>query len=641
MSCDNRDDLVATCCCLHGIVSTVNATARDYHGFTAFMSYARLVQSACAKNRLPADIQVPLPPRQIATATIQHYVDNLYTVLPFFEETSLYYSIDSVYRAQEDSTAYVTDFDIWSVRLILAIINALFSNQRGDKHYLEAVGHVNGAMEHAEGVLRPGSIQSVQALLFLIEYSLLDPYHFDSWSLIGMASRAMIDLGLHQDPPKGAGTPKSKLELRRRIFHCIYILDRSAAITQTRNFTFSDDSSNVMSPFSPNNAPRTGNEAHKKWLKTFHHSTDIMSLRRIQSKWYYDLFQSGRDLWSDPYPYIWQTYHSMTNWFSGISKSTNSSVRLFFELELLYSQIYILGASPRIPRPHPYAQTLLFEHCISYADILIRTIDDNKRIAPISFNDNMRAYMTGMQLLDVLVKSRDQLISGVAPEPPHLPQNSPLPPPLPPLQADPQTNVLRALGAIKSLSDALHHFSIRFGFSSWHEDFATAVEPMLIALNSRLWELSQTSSMESGIARRPTQASSSGGSIGGSMDTTSRRASHVSNSFSSLQGGGFGSIFGLNESSPPYEPPYPSASVAPTGRTTSSSNTVATLSSLSNAGNSNRTMSPPAPPSTQGNMGMRSSPPVQRHYSAGASQREDPRGQFAVWSGMGGDPALQ
>ena len=61
---------------------------------------------------------------------------------------------------------------------------------------------------------------------------MLDPAHFDSWQLIGFACRAVVDLGFHQDPPKGQQPDKKTLDLRRRIFYCVYSLDRSVLIVK-------------------------------------------------------------------------------------------------------------------------------------------------------------------------------------------------------------------------------------------------------------------------------------------------------------------------------------------------------------------------------------------------------------------------
>lgn len=53
-----------------------------------------------------------------------------------------------------------------------------------------------------------------------------DPHHLDSWYLVGAAARMMVDLGLHQDPPRSVKMKDAQLDLRRRIFHSVYSVDR-------------------------------------------------------------------------------------------------------------------------------------------------------------------------------------------------------------------------------------------------------------------------------------------------------------------------------------------------------------------------------------------------------------------------------
>jgi hypothetical protein len=164
-----------------------------------------------------------LPPRYAAQPLIQHFLNTIYIILPIFEETSFYSSVDAVYSADPQKA---TNLDHWIVRMVLAISSAMRSQQRGDTHYSDAVGHICGALEVSEQVLHPGSIWSIQALLLLVIYAMVDPAHFDSWTLIGAASRMMIDLGMHQDPSKSVKMSKAKLELRRRVFWCVHALDR-------------------------------------------------------------------------------------------------------------------------------------------------------------------------------------------------------------------------------------------------------------------------------------------------------------------------------------------------------------------------------------------------------------------------------
>jgi hypothetical protein len=183
-----------------------------------------LILSAATKEALPSGMKKELSAETTTsdTALIKLYVDNVCPILPILDETHVWRSWHAVSSRDGNATA----MDYWTSRLILAITSAMQSQQRGDTKYFDALGHICAALDVADQVLHPGSIYSIQAMFLLVQYSLLDPSHFDSWTLIGAASRAMIDLGLHQDPSKSSNTPREKLELRRRVYHCIYVLDR-------------------------------------------------------------------------------------------------------------------------------------------------------------------------------------------------------------------------------------------------------------------------------------------------------------------------------------------------------------------------------------------------------------------------------
>lgn len=188
------------------------------------MSYAKLMLAASSKDPLPTGMTKVLPPRYAATPLIQHFLNHIFVVLPMFDESSFYASVDAVYNPDSDKA---TGFDHWTIRLVLAISSLAMSEERGDNHYSDGIGHINAALEWADEVLHPGSIAGIQALVLFTLYAMVDPHHFDSWTLIGAASRAMVDLGMHQDPSsKNAGITKSRLELRRRVYYCVYALDR-------------------------------------------------------------------------------------------------------------------------------------------------------------------------------------------------------------------------------------------------------------------------------------------------------------------------------------------------------------------------------------------------------------------------------
>lgn len=187
------------------------------------MSYARLIMAAAAREPMPSRIARGLPERSEAQTLVRYYFDNIFLFLPFFEETSFYASLDAVYRP----VGHVgTNVDHWLVLMVLSISCISRSEQHNDKSYLDGIAYAASALRFQESVLRPGSVSSIQAMMFLIEYSLYDPVHFDIWTLIGAVSRAMVDLGMHQDPSKSSSMSKAKLEIRQRVYHCIYVIDR-------------------------------------------------------------------------------------------------------------------------------------------------------------------------------------------------------------------------------------------------------------------------------------------------------------------------------------------------------------------------------------------------------------------------------
>lgn len=202
---------------------SVNATARDFHGFDKEMSFARLILATSTLEEMPKFTTDVLPQRFAIAPLIQHYLENIHTLYPFLSETSLFASIDAVYQ---HAGRNASSMDHWTTRLVLAIALASLSRTRGDTQYDDAVRHAAAAFAHTESVLHPGSISGTQAILLMVLYAMLDPHHFNSWYLIGVGCRTMVDLGLHQKAPPELRLREVDLELRHRVFDSVYALDR-------------------------------------------------------------------------------------------------------------------------------------------------------------------------------------------------------------------------------------------------------------------------------------------------------------------------------------------------------------------------------------------------------------------------------
>ena len=202
---------------------SVNATTRDFESTTTNMTFARLILAAANNDAIPRQESFQLPARSIAMTLVQYYLDNIFALFPIFSETALFNALDAVYQVNGRP---VTEFEHWLLYMVLAIASTGQSRTSRDAFYAEGLAWVGRALGYADKVLIPGYVSQIQALVLLVQYSMLDPAHFDSWQLIGFACRAIVDLGFHQDPPKEQQTDKKTMEMRRKLFYCVYSLDR-------------------------------------------------------------------------------------------------------------------------------------------------------------------------------------------------------------------------------------------------------------------------------------------------------------------------------------------------------------------------------------------------------------------------------
>lgn len=199
---------------------SINAAARDYQGFSSLMSVARVSMWAITRyNRIDPSL-IPLPSRAESMVLGQQYLANIFMVLPVIEKSTFWASLEAVYGD------YALPYNHFVLRMVIATALIMQSQKFGDSFCELGGSHAMAAMHYVEDAFRPDNISSVQAMMLLVEYSRYDPRRFDNWTLVGAVTRATVDLGLHQDPPKQAQTSCSHLEARRRVFMVVYSMDR-------------------------------------------------------------------------------------------------------------------------------------------------------------------------------------------------------------------------------------------------------------------------------------------------------------------------------------------------------------------------------------------------------------------------------
>ncbi|KAF5711375.1 positive regulator of purine utilization [Fusarium mundagurra] len=466
---------------------SVNATTRDFEPISTNMTFARLVLAATTNDALPESDQARLPPRQTAHVLVQHYMDNVYSLFPCFSETSLLTALDDIY--QED-TRTIKDSDYWMVYMVLAIGSTAQSKRSQDTHYLTGIEYASRAMNHADGALTPGYVTQIQSLLLLTQYAMLDPAHFDSWHLIGFTARAIVDLGFHQDPPLSSVSDKASLDMRRKIFYCVYALDRAISMVHARTFSFTDDTVNVAFPQASNNrrkssvsGPITGPQPADPALLLF-------QLRRAQSHWYQELYQSGSVPLQDPISYIWKMCLDMREWQDSLPTNLAPEIRQLFDQELRYSYVYCIAPSARAPSITDYNRILIFEHSMAYLDTVHEIAHGAQNSGFYTYHDVLRVYFMANQFLAVLRDAEDMLLSGMpVPIPISRPGAAPAPPlprRLQPQGMNGEDNLDRSLRCLDKVSQTLDTYGDRWAdASTWRESFSMISQEMVDRLSRR------------------------------------------------------------------------------------------------------------------------------------------------------------
>jgi hypothetical protein len=206
-----------------GLVS-IDATSRDFDPSVTGTAFARLVSASCYRHALPTPTSSAVPSRQEGNELMHYYMDKIHTLYPCFSETTIWATLDNMYQPGGEQA--LKDSDRWLFWMVLAIASTAQSHSKEDQFYRNGVQYAARALPLADKVLMPGFMATIPSLILLSQYSMYDPRHFDSWHCVGFATRIVLEMGLHQDPASHDVKDRADLDLRRKMFHSAYALDR-------------------------------------------------------------------------------------------------------------------------------------------------------------------------------------------------------------------------------------------------------------------------------------------------------------------------------------------------------------------------------------------------------------------------------
>ncbi|KAH6635660.1 fungal-specific transcription factor domain-containing protein [Chaetomium sp. MPI-SDFR-AT-0129] len=467
----------------------VNTTTRDFEPSESNMTFARLVLAASTNEPVPEPESGNLPPEATARSLVEFYETSVLPLYPAFPGTTLHALVSDLYQ---ERPRQIRSSEYWLFWMVLAISSVGQSRNRQDEHYQNGVEFVARALPHADRALRPGYGTQVQSLLLLTQYSMLDPAHFDSWHPIGFACRAVVDQGLHQDPPNSQQISPDALDERRRIFYCVYALDRAISMTHARAFSFYDAAASVALP-SP--APASGAVAAGAMTKPSQDaSVPLFRLRQLQSDWYQALYQGNP---AEPLPdatsFIWQKYFEMWEWSERLPPDLPSTIRELLDLELRYSYVYCIASSARGAQVPAYGRLLIFDHVISYIDRIYEIASSSANSAFYTYHDALRVFFMGSQFVAVLRDIGDILLSGSnIPVPPQTPGKVSAPPRPVRLDRSSGDNLDRSLRCLERVKLTLGLYGNRW-------EHALALRNSFEMISSEVWtNLSTRRSMRDG-----------------------------------------------------------------------------------------------------------------------------------------------
>lgn len=241
-------------------------------------------------------------------------------------------------------------------------------------------------------------------------------------------------------------------------------------MAQERAFSFNDVSTNVALPAVSSRSQPPGKEPQPQlWGPNQDCWIGMVRLRQVQSSWYTRIYQSGLPVPAAPYDYIWQTFHETDEVGRNFGVLT-APIRLLNQLEVLYSQIFLLAPSPWLSDICELAQILIFEYSIDFANLTLVALANPTSRIWLTCGTARRVQQVGKFFIKNLSNHQDFLLSGKTPriDMPSDPQ-SPLPPRYP--FQNRQKNLERAAHCISQLLEVFRILGSRFGVEAWQRQF--------------------------------------------------------------------------------------------------------------------------------------------------------------------------
>lgn len=251
--------------------------------------------------------------------------------------------------------------DLYFANMAFAIASAMTTSTKSmpEQYHASAMLHMDSLFLSIS--LTNNRLAGLKGILLLALYSIMRPAAPGVWYVLGTALRLAVDLGLHQEPAKAEKMWDAlALDERRRLFWCVYSLDRQVCVYLGRPFGLADDA--IKTPF-PEDVPDeyiSVSGIHpdgigKRSSRTI--AIHMFRIRQLQSEIQQVLYQtseiprrfSGLDNWRanmETRLKIWQQDVPKNKSDTGCGYNV-----LFIDLNYQQTRLLLYGLSPAVPTP--------------------------------------------------------------------------------------------------------------------------------------------------------------------------------------------------------------------------------------------------------------------------------------------------
>jgi hypothetical protein len=186
---------------------------------------------ASLTNSLLPTPEAKIPPFHQASHLIEIFLKSQ-SYVRLLPPRQLEKNLDEIYNSPKNASPY----SILIIHIAMAI-SILYCARKENSTSAKtlAENHFECALKQLPAVLATKNLESLQALLLVLQFMLSNPQNTIVWYLIGHALRLAVSLGLHVE--NGVGTThldKMTLDERRNVFWTLYTVDRAVGNTLGR-----------------------------------------------------------------------------------------------------------------------------------------------------------------------------------------------------------------------------------------------------------------------------------------------------------------------------------------------------------------------------------------------------------------------